>query len=92
MAKQYDRQRRLETRHLDRQKEVEKKLTWWEQKGGRKGGKQVTRDTGWPKHVTTLKHGHVPDGTFKLTSVTNLRKKVTFMWYSNDMHHYMLKS
>ncbi len=34
-----------------------------------------------------------PDGTVKLTSVTNLRKEiVTFMSYSNDMFHYMFKA
>ncbi len=32
-----------------------------------------------------------PDGTFKLTSVTNLQITiVTFMWYSTDMFHYTL--
>ncbi len=38
--------------------------------------------------------GQVPDRTFKLTSITNLRKKkiVTFMWYANDMFHYMFKA
>ncbi len=34
----------------------------------------------------------LPDETFKLTSVTNLgRKIVTFVWYSNDMFHYVFK-
>ncbi len=32
-----------------------------------------------------------PDGTFKLTSVTNVRNKVIFMWYFNGMFYYMLK-
>ena len=34
-----------------------------------------------------------PDGTFTLTSVTNLRKKiVTFIWYSYETFHYMFKA
>ncbi len=34
-----------------------------------------------------------PDGTLKLTSGTNLRKKiVTFMWHSNDAFHYVSKA
>ncbi len=40
-------------------------------------------------------HGQVlPDGTFKLTSVANLREKkiVMFMWCSNDMFHYVFKA
>ncbi len=34
-----------------------------------------------------------PDGTFKLTSVTNLRKNcdVYSTWHSNDMFHYVFK-
>ncbi len=31
----------------------------------------------------------LPDGTFKLTSMTNTNDIVTFMWYANAMFHYM---
>ena len=35
----------------------------------------------------------LPDGTFKLTSVTNFTKKlVKCTWYSNDMFHYTFKA
>ncbi len=46
-------------------------------------------------NVNHVRTHALPDGTFKLTSVTNLRKKIvtsTSMWYSVDMFHYMLKA
>ncbi len=43
----------------------------------------------WGHDEDCLRNYPPPDGTFKLTSVTNLRKKlVTFMLYSNDMLHH----
>ncbi len=34
----------------------------------------------------------LPDGTFKLTSATNLRKNCDFYVVYNDMCHYMFKA
>ncbi len=43
--------------------------------------------------LVVLAQSVFPDGTFKLTRMTNLWKKiVTFGWYSNDRFHYMFKA
>ncbi len=46
------------------------------------------RKIAWERLAEVL----LPDGTFELTSATNLRKKiVTCIWYSNNMFRYTFK-
>ncbi len=44
----------------------------------------------WSGMLNTVCTSFIPDGTFRLASVTNLRKKiVAFMWCSNDMFFFI---